>query len=249
MTKLSILKLNDVSVKYGETTVLKNVSMSTHPGQITALIGPSGCGKTTTLKSLNLLVLEEGGEIFGEISLNGQVVSHSQGNRLREKVGMVFQVPTPFPLSIGDNMDYPLRFHRRGDATQRRAIAEEKLSLAGLLEEIDDMDRPAHTLSGGQQQRLCIARALTVEPELLLLDEPCSSLDIINTAKIEKTLTELKTRYSVVIVTHNLAQARRISDRTIFMLNGTIVEEGPTEELFASPKRKETEDYLRGVFG
>ncbi len=249
MIPLSLLELRNVTVEYGNAIVLRNMSFSAPEGLITAIIGPSGCGKTTALKCLNLLVLEEGATLSGQVFLAGRPVEQGESDWLRERVGMVFQSPTPFPLSIRENMAYPLRYYGVRDRGKRQAVIDEKLGLAGLSDEIDDLDRPADTLSGGQQQRLCIARALTVEPQALLLDEPCSALDVGNTARIERLLTGLRGRYTIVIVTHNLAQARRISDKTVFMLDGEVVEEGPTESLFSSPGKRATEEYLAGVFG
>jgi phosphate transport system ATP-binding protein len=249
MIPLSSLELKNVTVEYGDSVVLRGLSFSAPAGLITAIVGPSGCGKTTTLKCLNLLVLEEGARFSGRLLLGGRPVRQGEADRLRERVGMVFQTPTPFPLSIRENMAYPLRYYGMRDRVKRQAVIEEKLGLAGLSDEIDDMDRPADTLSGGQQQRLCIARALTVEPEALLLDEPCSALDLGNTARIERLLMGLRGKYTIVIVTHNLAQAKRIADKTVFMLNGNVVEEGPTESLFSSPEKRATEEYLAGAFG
>lgn len=247
----NILSLKDVCVSYDKKAVLKNINLNIVKNKITAIIGPSGCGKSTLLKSINLMVLEEEDcKLSGEIYLNNKNLKDINVDDVRKQIGLVFQNPTPFPFSIYKNMTYgPLYFGIR-DKKTLNGIVKDKLTFAGLYDEIEnDIYMNASKLSGGQQQRLCIARALTVEPKVLLLDEPCSALDIINTSKIEEMLKELSKEYTVVIVTHNLSQAKRISDYTAFILNGRLVEYGPTKSLFDSPNDKRTMEYIQGIYG
>ncbi len=246
-----ILTVKDVSVLYDGKPALEHVSFEVPERQITAIIGPSGCGKSTMLRCLNGLIREENGVRFsGEICLEGREIGSYPPDELRRRVGLVFQTPAPFPFSIYKNMAYAARYFGLREKGKLDKIIREKLELAGLYEEVkDEMNKSALKLSGGQQQRLCIARALTVEPDVLLLDEPCSALDVKSSAIIEKLLLELKQRYTIVIVTHNLAQARRISDRAVFLYNGRLVEQGATEALFQDPQEEETKDFLGGVFG
>lgn len=247
----NILKIKDFSVNYGKSRVLKNINLEIEKNRITAIIGPSGCGKSTFLKSLNLMITEEkSSEILGKIYFNGKNIKDFQIENLRKKIGLVFQTPTPFPFSIYKNMIYAPVYYGIKDKKELDKIVKEKLILAGLYDEIkDEMNKSALSLSGGQQQRLCIARELTVEPEILLLDEPCSALDIQNTMKIEEMLKNLSSKYTIVIVTHNLAQAKRIADKTAFFFDGELVEYGNTEDIFTNPKDEKTKNYINGIFG
>ena len=246
----AIITLHDFGAAYEEKTVLSGVNTSIRRGKITAIIGPSGCGKSTLLKAMNrMLELESNAKIQGSIHLNGQDIHTIPADELRRRVGMVFQTPTPFPMSIYKNMTYaPLYYGAKGKENLDR-IVRENLEVTGLWEEVrEELNKSALKLSGGQQQRLCIARALTAKPEILLLDEPCSALDVKSTQTIEELLLKLKETYTIVIVTHNLFQARRIADECIFMLNGELWEQNTTEELFTNPKKQETRDYLQGVY-
>jgi phosphate transport system ATP-binding protein len=247
----NILEIKDFSVNYGKSRVLKNINLEIEKNRITAIIGPSGCGKSTFLKSLNLMITEEkSSEILGKIYFNGKNIKDFQIENLRKKIGLVFQTPTPFPFSIYKNMIYAPVYYGIKDKKELDKIMKEKLVLAGLYDEIkDEMNKSALSLSGGQQQRLCIARELTVEPEILLLDEPCSALDIQNTMKIEEMLKNLSSKYTIVIVTHNLAQAKRIADKTAFFFDGELVEYGDTEDIFTNPKDEKTKNYINGIFG
>ncbi|MFR4478391.1 MAG: phosphate ABC transporter ATP-binding protein PstB [Fusobacterium sp.] len=247
----NILEIKDFSVNYGKNRVLKNINLGIERNRITAIIGPSGCGKSTFLKSLNLMITEEkSSEILGKIYFNGKNIKDFQIENLRKKIGLVFQTPTPFPFSTYKNMIYAPVYYGIKDKKELDKIVKEKLALAGLYDEIkDEMNKSALSLSGGQQQRLCIARELTVEPEILLLDEPCSALDIQNTMKIEEMLKNLSSKYTIVIVTHNLAQAKRIADKTAFFFDGELVEYGDTEDIFTNPKDEKTKNYINGIFG
>lgn len=247
----NILEIKDFSVNYGKSRVLKNINLDIERNRITAIIGPSGCGKSTFLKSLNLMITEEkSSEMLGEIYFNGKNIKDFQKENLRKKIGLVFQTPTPFPFSIYKNMIYALVYYGTKDKKELDKIVKEKLILAGLYDEIkDEMNKSALSLSGGQQQRLCIARELTVEPEILLLDEPCSALDIQNTMKIEEMLKNLSSKYTIVIVTHNLAQAKRIADKTAFFFDGELIEYNDTEVIFTNPKDEKTKNYINGIFG
>jgi len=244
------ITLHDFGAAYEKKTVLSGINAAIPAGQITAIIGPSGCGKSTLLKAINrMLELETDADIQGSIHINGKDIHTIPAEERRRKVGMVFQTPTPFPMSIYKNMTYaPLYYGVRGRQKLDK-IVRENLEVTGLWEEVkDELNKSALKLSGGQQQRLCIARALTANPEILLLDEPCSALDVKSTQTIEELLLKLKETYTIVIVTHNLFQARRIADNCIFMLNGEIWEQNTTEELFNNPQRQETKDYLQGVY-
>ncbi|QZY55247.1 phosphate ABC transporter ATP-binding protein PstB [Crassaminicella profunda] len=247
----AILEIKNLSVYFDTKKILESMNMKIKEKKITAIIGPSGCGKSTFIKSLNRMVDEESNaKVHGEILLKGKNIRELEKEQVREKIGMVFQSPTPFPLSIYENMIYAPVYYGIKDKKQLKRIVEEKLKLAGLYEEVkDDLKMKATKLSGGQQQRLCIARALTVEPEILLLDEPCSALDVKNTANIEEMLKKLSDRYTIVIVTHNLSQAKRIADYTAFLLNGEIVEYKETKELFEYPEDSRTKEYIEGIFG
>ena len=250
MSKLSI---KNMDLFYGEFQALHNVNLEIPKNQITAFIGPSGCGKSTLIKSLNRMNdLIEGCKIEGEILLdeNNIYKKDFDVNELRKKVGMVFQQPNPFPMSIYDNIAYGPRTHGIKDKNTLDALVEKSLRGAAIWDEVkNDLKKSALSLSGGQQQRICIARALAVEPEILLMDEPTSALDPISTAKIEELVTVLKEKYTIVMVTHNMQQASRVSDKTAFFLNGKIVETGETRKIFTNPKQKETEDYISGRFG
>ena len=249
MAKFDIRNLN---LHYGDFHALKDVSLEIPERRITALIGPSGCGKSTLLRTLNRMNdLVEGCKITGEVQLDGEdIYGKMDVNLLRKRVGMVFQKPNPFPMSVYDNVAYGPRTHGVRGKAKLTDIVERSLRSAAIWDELKDrLNRNALGLSGGQQQRLCIARALAVEPEVLLMDEPTSALDPISTAKIEELALALKRDYTIVIVTHNMQQAARISDRTAFFLLGELVEFGDTQKLFSLPRDKRTEDYITGRFG
>ena len=249
-TKISV---NNLNLYYGKNHALKNVSMEIKEKAITALIGPSGCGKSTFLKTLNRMNdLVDGVRIEGTIKIDGEDIygRDIDTTLLRKKVGMVFQQPNPFPMSIYDNVAYGPRVHGIKDKKKLDKIVEDSLRGAAIWEEVKDrLKKSALSLSGGQQQRICIARALAVEPEILLMDEPTSALDPISTSRIEELAMELKEKYTIVIVTHNMQQAVRISDYTAFFLLGELVEFGKTDDIFSQPKDKRTEDYITGRFG
>ncbi len=248
-----MMEVHNLNLWYGSTQALKNVSMDIPEKSITALIGPSGCGKSTFLKTLNRMNdLVPGVKTTGEVLYRGRNIFDpaTDVNELRREVGMVFQKPTPFPMSIYDNIAYGPRTHGVKNRARLDEIVERSLRGAAIWDEVKDrLKKSALGLSGGQQQRLCIARALAVEPEVLLMDEPTSALDPISTSRIEDLAIELKNRYTIVIVTHNMQQAARISDQTAFFLLGELVEYGRTERLFAQPQDKRTEDYITGRFG
>ncbi len=248
-----IIKAQDLCLWYGESQALKRINISIPEKSITALIGPSGCGKSTFLKTLNRMNdLIPGVRITGQI-LYGEQDIYAPGvdvNSLRKEIGMVFQKPNPFPMSIYDNVAYGPRTHGITARVKLDEIVEESLRGAAIWDEVKDrLRKNALGLSGGQQQRLCIARALAVEPKVLLMDEPTSALDPISTSKIEELAIQLKEKYTIVIVTHNMQQAVRISDRTAFFLLGELVEFGNTEKIFSQPEDKRTEDYITGRFG
>ncbi len=249
----SILSVKDLCLWYGETQALKNIDMEIEEKTITALIGPSGCGKSTFLKTLDRMNdLVPNVRITGDIRFGGQpILSKSVDvNDLRRRIGMVFQKPNPFPMSIFDNVAYGPRTHGIRDRKKLAEIVERSLKNAAIWDEVKDrLKKNALGLSGGQQQRLCIARALAVEPQVLLMDEPTSALDPISTGKIEELALQLKEKYTIVMVTHNMQQAVRISDKTAFFLLGELIEYGDTEEIFSKPKNKKTEDYITGRFG
>lgn len=250
---MNIITVNDLCLWYGNHQALKNVSIDIAQNGITALIGPSGCGKSTFLKTLNRMNdLIAGVRISGSIKYNGEDIFAPQTdvNELRRQIGMVFQKPNPFPMSIYDNVAYGLRTHGIKNKAKLDDIVERSLRDAAIWDEVSDrLKTNALGLSGGQQQRLCIARALAVEPEVLLMDEPTSALDPISTSKIEELAIQLKEKYTIVIVTHNMQQAVRISDNTAFFLLGELVECGETEKIFSRPDDKRTEDYITGRFG
>lgn len=246
------LEINDLNLYYGQYQALHNISMKINANEITALIGPSGCGKSTFLKTLNRMNdLEEGVRIEGEVKLDGvDVYQDMDAIELRKRVGMVFQQPNPFPKSVYENVAYGPRINgirRKADLDE---IVERSLRQAAIWDELKDrLHKSALGLSGGQQQRLCIARTLAVEPEVILMDEPTSALDPISTSKIEDLAIELKSKYTIVIVTHNMQQASRISDNTAFFLLGELIEYNRTQKLFSIPADKRTEDYITGRFG
>lgn len=258
------IEIKNLDLHYGNFHALKNINLEIPENQITAFIGPSGCGKSTLLKSINRMNdMVEGCRIDGEILLNGMLnqVQHDSSslnilakstdvNLLRKNVGMVCQKPNPFPMSIYDNIAYGPKTHGIKKRSELDEIVETSLRNAAIWDEFkDNLKKSALELSGGQQQRLCIARALAVQPDVLLMDEPTSALDPISTSKIEDCVLQLKEKYTIIIVTHNMQQAVRISDKTVFFLMGEIIEVGPTEELFSKPKMKKTEDYITGRFG
>ena len=246
------ITVTDLDLYYGQFQALKKINTAFPEKQITALIGPSGCGKSTLLKTLNRMNdLVDGCRITGSVQLDGEDIYGSMDvNLLRKRVGMVFQKPNPFPMSIYDNIAYGPRTHGVRSRVLLDEIAERSLTQAAIWDEVKDrLKKSALGLSGGQQQRLCIARALAVEPEVLLMDESTSALDPISTGKIEELAMELKKNYTIIIVTHNMQQAARISDNTAFFLLGELVEMGKTETLFSFPRDKRTEDYITGRFG
>ncbi len=246
------IEIRDVNLFYNDFHALKNINLDVEANEITAFIGPSGCGKSTLLKSLNRMNdLVEGCKISGRMLLDGEDIYGSMDvNFLRKRVGMVFQKPNPFPMSIYDNIAFGPRTHGIKSKAKLDEIVEKSLRDAAIWEEVKDrLKKSALGMSGGQQQRLCIARALAVCPEVLLMDEPTSALDPISTAKIEDLVLELKKQYTIVMVTHNMQQATRVSDKTVFFLLGEVIEAAPTESLFSMPKDKRTEDYITGRFG
>lgn len=247
------IQVNKLKLYYGESQALKKISLGIPNNTVLALIGPSGCGKSTFIKTLNRMNdLIPGVRIEGEILLDGVDIYHPDTDvvMLRKRMGMVFQRPNPFPMSIYDNIAYGPRIHGLGDRKKLDEIVERSLQGAALWDEVKDrLKQSAMGLSGGQQQRLCIARLLAVEPEVLLMDEPCSALDPISTMKIEELVVELKERYTIVMVTHNMQQAARVSDDTAFFLNGELVEHDKTDAIFTRPQDKRTEDYITGRFG
>lgn len=236
---------------YGKNQALFNISLSIPQNQVLAIIGPSGCGKSTFLRSLNRMHEEVGGSIGGRILLDGEDIMDRDPVFLRRKVGMVFQKPNPFPtMTIEQNVVAGLKLNGRRDRKELSRIAEENLRRVGLWDEVkDSLGKPGNSISGGQQQRLCIARTLAVEPEVILMDEPASALDPISTMKIEELIDELKKKYTIVIVTHNMQQAARISDRTAFFYMGKLIEVDKTSKIFTNPTHRQTEDYVTGSFG
>lgn len=253
MDKKIKIQVRDLNFWYGENHVLKNVSMDIKENSVTAFIGPSGCGKSTFLKTLNRMNdLVDNAKIEGKVYIDGEDIygNDVDATALRKKVGMVFQQPNPFPMSIYDNIAYGPRVHGIKDKATLDRIVEESLRGAAIFDEVKDrLKKSALGLSGGQQQRICIARALAVEPEILLMDEPTSALDPISTLKIEELMEDLKKKYAVVVVTHNMQQAARVSDDTAFFLVGEMVEFNDTKTMFSHPRDKRTEDYITGRFG
>ena len=249
ITKFSV---KDLSLFYGNFQALNNINMDIYKGKITAFIGPSGCGKSTFLKTINRMNdLIEGVKINGSVTMDGvDIYKDMDAIQLRTRVGMVFQQPNPFPMSIYDNVAYGPRIHGIRKKNVLDEIVEKSLKQAAIWEEVKDkLKKSAQAISGGQQQRICIARTLAIEPEVILMDEPTSALDPISTLKIEDLATELKQFYTIIIVTHNMQQAGRISDKTAFFLNGEVIEYAETEQIFNNPRNKKTEDYITGRFG
>jgi len=249
----SKVSVRNLSFYYGPHQVLFDNTIEIAANQVTAIIGPSGCGKSTHIRAYNRMYeLYRDQRATGEVLLDGENVL-SPGTdliELRKKVGMIFQKPTPFPMSVFDNVAYGLRLHYRMSKSELPDRVEDALKRAALWHEVESkLDRPGTALSGGQQQRLCIARAIAIEPELLLMDEPCSAIDPVASAKIEDLMESLKTNYTIVLVTHNMQQAARVSDFTAFFYDGRIVESGPTKKIFTNPAQKRTEDYITGRFG
>lgn len=245
-------KVENLELYYGDFKALKNINLTLGANEVTAFIGPSGCGKSTFLKTLNRMNdLVEGCKITGKVTLDGQdIYGDMDINNLRKRVGMVFQKPNPFPMSIYDNIAFGPRTHGIYSKKALDEIVETSLRNAAIWDEVKDrLKKSALGLSGGQQQRLCIARALAVQPEVILMDEPTSALDPISTSKIEDLVGELKKKYTIIMVTHNMQQATRISDQTVFFLLGEVIEKGKTEKLFSMPRDKRTEDYITGRFG
>lgn len=247
------IEVKDFHFYYGNYEVLKGINMNIEKNQVTALIGPSGCGKSTFLRSINRMNdLIDNVKYQGKILLDGKNVFHEEYDLvdLRRKVGMVFQRPNPFPKSIYNNLTYAAKLHGERNRALLDEIVENSLKAVNLWEEVKDkLNKPALSLSGGQQQRLCIARAISIKPEILLMDEPTSALDPISTAKIEELIGELVKQYSIVIVTHNMQQASRISDMTGFFFQGELIEYNQTDKMFTTPSNKKTEDYIMGRFG
>ena len=247
------VKVENLNLYYGENHALKDVNMDIQENAVTAFIGPSGCGKSTFLKTLNRMNdLVDGVRIDGKVLLDGEDIYDPSVDTtiLRKKVGMVFQQPNPFPMSIYDNIAYGPRVHGIRDKKRLDQIVEESLRGSAIFDEVKDrLKKSAMGLSGGQQQRICIARALAVQPEVLLMDEPTSALDPISTSKIEDLMEDLKKKYTVIVVTHNMQQATRVSDQTAFFLVGEMVEFGDTKQIFSYPQDKRTEDYITGRFG
>lgn len=252
MEQKSKITIDHMDLYYGDFHALKNIHMNLSENEISAFIGPSGCGKSTLLKSINRMNdLVEGCKITGELRLDGEdIYGDMDVNLLRKRVGMVFQKPNPFPMSVYDNIAYGPRTHGIHGKLALDEIVETSLRQAAIWDEVKDrLKKSALGLSGGQQQRLCIARALAVKPEVLLMDEPTSALDPISTSKIEDLVLELKKDYTIIMVTHNMQQAVRVSDKTAFFLLGEVIEYGETEQIFSMPKEKKTEDYITGRFG
>lgn len=247
------MNIKNLNLYYGDHQALYDVSLDVPENHVVALIGPSGCGKSTFLRTLNRMNdLIEGVRIDGEIQLDGESIYQEKMDlvELRKRVGMVFQRPNPFPLSIYDNVAYGCRVHGLNDRKKLDEIVERSLRGAALWDEVKDrLKSSAMGMSGGQQQRLCIARVMAVEPEVVLMDEPCSALDPISTMKIEEMVAELKKKYTIVMVTHNMQQAARVSDETAFFLNGKLIEHDKTDVIFTKPRDKKTEDYITGRFG
>lgn len=247
------IEIKDLNLYYGDFKALKNINLNIYEKEITAFIGPSGCGKSTTLKCINRMNdLVENCKIEGLITLDRENIydKNYDINNLRKRVGMVFQSPNPFPMSIYSNIVYGPKTHGIKDKNKLDEIVENSLRGAAIWDEVKDhLDKNALSLSGGQQQRICIARALSVNPEVILMDEPTSALDPISTGKIEDLVTELKRNYTIIMVTHNMQQASRVSDRTAFFLNGEVVEYNETFKIFSSPQDEKTENYITGRFG
>ncbi len=247
----SIMRIEDLTAAYGKKTVLHDISLDIPKRGITAIIGPSGCGKTTLLHCMNGMLGENSeAAVSGHIYLGDRDTANIPPDELRRRVGLVFQTPSPFPFSVYKNMTYGLKYYGKTGKKELESAVIEKLRTVGLYDEVkDDLNKSAMKLSGGQQQRLCIARALTVEPEVLMMDEPCSALDVKATAVIEDMLSAMKKDYSIVIVTHNIAQAKRIADEVAVIFDGRLIEKGPAAEVFELPKQQLTREFLAGIYG
>ncbi len=247
----SIIQIKKLCAAYGKKTVLSDIDLDIQKGGITSIIGPSGCGKTTLLHCMNGMLRENAeASISGQVLLSDKDTAQMPPEELRRRVGLVFQTASPFPFSIYKNMVYGLKYYGTTGKKELDRAVEQKLRTVGLYEEVkDDLNKSALKLSGGQQQRLCIARALTVEPEVLMLDEPCSALDVKATAVIEDMLKGMKNDYSIVIVTHNIAQAKRISDRVVVMFDGRLIEQDSAGDIFSAPKESITREFLEGIYG
>jgi phosphate transport system ATP-binding protein len=246
------IEVKNLNLWFGKNHVLKNINLKILKNKVTAIIGPSGCGKTTLIRSFNRMVDLDGARVEGEVLLDGENIYGYGANvvAVREKVGMVFQKPNPFPMSIYDNVAYGPRIHGVNNSKELNKIVEDSLKMAALWDEVKDrLNVNAYELSGGQQQRLCIARALSINPEVLLMDEPCSAVDPIATSKIEDLIWDLKEKITVVIVTHNMQQAARVSQYTAFMYLGELIEYDETEKIFENPSEERTRDYITGKFG
>lgn len=247
------IKIDSLNVYYGSKQVIKDVNMTVFDNEILSVIGPANSGKSTLLRVLNRLIDNDiGAKVTGRVSIDGKNIYRDGENvdELRKKVGIIFATPVPLPMSIFDNLAYGPRLHGTADREKLLILAEDSLTSSSLWDEVKSrLDMSALRLSGGQQQRLCLARALTVEPEIILFDEPCSGLDPISTSKIENTMQELKKHYTLILVTNNTKQAARVSDRTAFFLFGELIELGKTKQLFTAPKDKRTKDYITGKFG
>lgn len=245
------MKTRELCVSYDGKSALDRISVDFPRHRITSIIGPSGCGKSTLLLSLNDLIKETPGvKVTGEIYIGESRTDKIPVEELRRRVGLVFQTPMPFPFSVYRNLTYAPRYFGNHNKRDLDRIVKEKLEMVGLYDDIkDDLGKSALKFSGGQQQRICIARALSVEPEVLLLDEPCSALDVRSISVIEETLLKLREQYTIVIVTHNIAQARRLSDKVVFLKDGRLIEEGEAEAFFEKPKEAETKEFLRGIYG
>lgn len=247
----SAIRTENLCIAYGKKSVLQDITLDFPKNSITSIIGPSGCGKTTLLLSLDDMIREvPDARVSGNIYIGKEKTSSMPQSELRRLVGLVFQTPVPFPFSVYDNLTYAPKYYGNHDRKSLDRIVHEKLEMVGLYDEIkDDLGKSALKFSGGQQQRICIARALTADPEVLLLDEPCSALDIKSTSIIEETLRKLKEHYTIIIVTHNIAQAKRISDKVVFLKDGRLMEEGEAGTFFNSPEHPETKDFLGGIYG
>lgn len=247
----SIMRIENLTAAYDKKTVLHDISLNIPKRGITAMIGPSGCGKTTLLHCMNGMLRENrGASISGHIYLGDRDTANIPPEELCRRVGLVFQTPSPFPFPIYKNMTYGLKYYGKTGRKELESSVIDKLRTVGLYDEVkDDLNKSALKLSGGQQQRLCIARALTVEPEVLMMDEPCSALDVKATAVIEDMLSEMKKDYSIVIVTHNIAQAKRIADEVAVMFDGRLIENGPAAEVFGLPRQQLTREFLAGIYG
>lgn len=247
----SIMRIENLTAAYDKKTVLHDISLNIPKRGITAIVGPSGCGKTTLLHCMNGMLRENReASVSGHIYLGDRDTANIPPEELCRRVGLVFQTPSPFPFSIYKNMTYGLKYYGKTGKRELESAVIDKLETVGLYEEVkDDLNKSALKLSGGQQQRLCIARALTVEPEVLMMDEPCSALDVKATSVIEDMLSEMKKDYSIVIVTHNIAQARRIADEVAVIFDGRLIENGPAAEIFELPKQQLTREFLAGIYG